>query len=63
MIKQETVTINGREFIHTYSDSNKYIMQKETGYKYDEAYDVIPLRYTYEETNEEIVTEEEEKEI
>ena len=28
--------------------------------KYDEAYDVIPCRYTYEETSEKIETEEKE---
>ena len=60
MIKQEEVTIGGNKLIHTYSDSGNYILQVETGIKYDEAYDVIPCRYTYEETSEKIETEEKE---
>ena len=54
MIKQEEVTIGGNKLIHTYSDSGFYILQVETGIKYDEAYDVIPCRYIYEETSEKI---------
>lgn len=52
MIKQETLTIKNKQFIKTYSDENKYILQVETGYKYSEAIDVTPLRYTYVETDE-----------
>ena len=52
MIKQEKVKIAEKEFLHTYSDKKFYILQIETNYKYDEAYDVIPCRYTYEETEE-----------
>ena len=59
MIKQEKVKIGEREFLHTYSDKKFYILQVETSNIYDEAYDVIPCRYTYKETNEEIVIEEE----
>lgn len=59
MIKQEKVKIGEREFLHTYSDSNMYILQVETSNIYDEAYDVIPCKYTYKETKEEIVIEEE----
>ena len=62
MIKQEKVKINDKELLHTYSDKGFYILQVETGIKYDEAYDVIPCRYTYEETNEKIETEEEHSE-
>lgn len=29
MIKQETIFVNGRELIKTYSDNNKYIIQNE----------------------------------
>ena len=58
MIKQEKVKIESRELLHTYSDSNKYILQVETNVKYDEAYDVIHCKYTYTETEEEIVIEE-----
>ena len=59
MIKQEKITINNKELLHTYSDNNRYILQVETNVKYDEAYDVIPCKYTYKETKEEIVVEEE----
>ena len=38
MIKQEEVIIGGNKFIHTYSDKQMYILQVETGIKYDEAY-------------------------
>ena len=58
MIKQEKVTINNKELLHTYSDNNKYILQVETDVEYNEAYDVIPCKYTYTETEEEIVIEE-----
>ena len=58
MIKQEKVTINNKELLHTYSDSNKYILQVETNVKYNEAYDIIPCKYIYTETEEEIVIEE-----
>ena len=57
MIKQEKIMINNKELLHTYSDSNKYILQLETNNIYDEAYDVIPCKYTYIETEEEIVIE------
>ena len=59
MIKQEKVKIGNRELLHTYSDNNKYILQVETNVKYNEAYDIIHCKYTYKETNEEIVVEEE----
>ena len=58
MLKQEKITINNKELLHTYSDSNKYILQVETNVEYNEAYDVIPCKYTYTETEEEIVIEE-----
>ena len=54
MIIQKEVNIGSRTLLHTYSDSNKYILQVETNIKYNEAYDVIPCRYTYVETEEEI---------
>ena len=59
MLKQEKIIINNKELLHTYSDSNKCILQVETKAKYSEAYDVIPCKYTYKETEEEIVIEEE----
>lgn len=58
MLKQEKIIINNKELLHTYSDSNKYILQVETNVEYNEAYDVIPCKYTYTETEEEIVIEE-----
>ena len=57
MIKQEKITINNKELLHTYSDSNMYILQVETNNIYDGAYDVIPCKYTYTETEEEIIKE------
>lgn len=33
-----------------YSDQGMYIRQIETGIEYSEAVDVVPCRYTYEET-------------
>lgn len=59
MIVQKEVNIGSRTLLHTYSDSNKYILQVQTNTKYDEAYDVIPCKYTYIETEEEIKKEEE----
>lgn len=56
MIKQEELTINGRQLIKTYSDNKKYIIQNETGIKYAEAIDV-PNKYTYTESDEDIVSE------
>ena len=58
MLKQEKTIINNKELLHTYSDSNKYILQVETNVKYNEAYDAIPCKYTYTETEEEIIKEE-----
>ena len=58
MLKQEKITINNKELLHTYSDNNKYILQVETKNIYDEEYDIIPCKYTYKETEEEIVVEE-----
>ena len=48
--------------VKTYSDSNKYIKQVETGLEYNEAIDIgiyengiyKPLKYTYVETDKEI---------
>lgn len=56
MIKQETININGRELIKTYSDTGKYIIQNETGAKYAEAVDV-PNKYSYSESEEDLPRE------
>ena len=53
MLKQETIIVNGRELIKTYSDNNKYIIQNETGIEYMEAVD-IPNKHTYIESEREI---------
>lgn len=50
MIKTEE--INGR--IRHYSDAGFKIRQIETGVLYDDAVDVLPCKYTYEETDEPI---------
>lgn len=34
-----------KKLIKTYSDEGKYIVQNETGNKYDCAVDVYPIRY------------------
>jgi hypothetical protein len=52
VIKQETLIINGKTFIKTYSDTNHYIKQVETGVIYSEAIDIVPSKYTYIETQE-----------
>lgn len=53
MIKQEEIQINGRTLRRTYSDSGKYIIQEQTGNKYEEAVDVV-LTYTYIESEEDL---------
>ena len=52
MICTENVTIRGENYIRTYSDENKFIIQNETGAKYMEAIDVADNPYTYTETDE-----------
>ena len=47
------------DLITHYSDAGKKLLQLETGIVYDEATDLIPCRYTYEETDEDIETGEE----
>ena len=56
MIKQETLIINNKKFIKTYSDTNHYILQVETNILYGEAIDVENAPYTYVETDELIET-------
>lgn len=45
------------ELIKHYSDDCKMIIQTETGIEYDEAIDVVPCRYTYEESDNFIIAE------
>ena len=57
MIKTETVTMNNRTLVHTYSDANLMIKQDGTSAVYSEAYDPVDSGRTYSETEEEIPTE------
>ena len=52
MIKTETVTMNNRTFVRTYSDANLMIKQDGTGAVYSEAYDPADSVRTYTETDE-----------
>lgn len=57
MITQEQIEINGKEFLHTYSDTYM-LKQVETGVLYIEALDLIPCKYTYVESEELLPAEE-----
>lgn len=48
MIKTEL--LQDGTLIRHYSNNGMKLLQVETGVEYDEAVDVIPCRYTYEET-------------
>jgi hypothetical protein len=48
----KTEMLNNGTLIRHYSDEGKKLKQVETGLVYDEAVDVVPCRYTYEETDE-----------
>lgn len=48
MIKTEL--LKDGTLIRHYSDSGMKLLQVETGIAYDEAIDVVPCQYTYEET-------------
>lgn len=50
MIKTESMTINGREFVRTYSDAG-YMIERE-GIRYEEAIDPADTGRTYTETDE-----------
>lgn len=58
MLIQEIVTINNKNFKHSYSSNNKYIKQDETGALYKDAYDVLIRDFHYTETDKEIVDDE-----
>ena len=51
MIKIETITINGRTLVRTYSDANRMIKQDGTGNIYSEAVDPVGSGRTYTETD------------
>ena len=54
MIVEKMIEVGGRTLIKHESDCGKMIRQKETGREYSSAVDVIPCKYTYEETEREI---------
>lgn len=51
MIKIETITINGRTLVRTYSGANRMIRQDSTGNIYSEAVDPVGSGRTYTETD------------
>lgn len=48
---------DGVKLYRNYSDQNKMILQVETGIKYAEAIDVEFASYTYQETDEDVPSE------
>lgn len=54
MIVQEIVTIQDKQFKHTFSDANYYIQKEGTEEIYAEAFDVITSTATYIETDKQI---------
>ena len=59
MIVQEQLD----NLVYTHSDSNFYIIQNETGQKYEDAWDTLPCEYTYSESEELIPKREEEDDV
>lgn len=55
----QTEYLNDGTLIKHYSDKGVMLLQVETGAKYADPIDVVPCRYTYEETEELIEVEEE----
>lgn len=56
-----TEYIENENRIRHYSDQNMMILQVETNILYEDAVDILPCKYTYEETNIPIITEESEE--
>ena len=54
MIVQEIVTIQDKQFKHTFSDSNFYIKKEGTEEEYMEAFDLPTSTFTYVETDKQI---------
>lgn len=44
------VQITTDDLVYTYSDTNHYIIQNETGLEYVDAYDSVTSTYTYSES-------------
>ena len=59
MIIQEIVTIDDKQFKHTFSDSNYYIQKEGTEEIYAEAFDVMASEFTYIETDQQIPIDDE----
>lgn len=55
MIVEEVLN---ERLVRRYSDKGVKLKQVQTGLFYDEAVDLIPCKYTYEETDEKIAAEE-----
>ena len=51
--------LNNGTLIRQYSDQGVLLLQNETGIKYADPVDIVPCPYTYTETNEVIVVEDE----
>lgn len=49
------------DLLYTHSDSNFYIIQNETGQKYEDAWDTLPCEFTYSESEELIPKREEDE--
>lgn len=54
-----TEFLNDGTLIKHYSDKNVMLLQVETGTMYSDPIDVVPCRYTYEETEVAIESEDE----
>lgn len=60
MIIPEIVIIGNKEYIKRYSDKGLKIKQVETGEVYDDAFDLVPCKFTYVETDKPVEKEEKE---
>lgn len=54
MIIQEIITIDDKQFKHTFSDANYYIQKEGTEEEYVEAFDIPTSTFTYVETSKQI---------
>ena len=57
----QTKFLNEGTLVRHYSDIGMMLLQVETGAKYSDPVDVVPCRYTYEETDEPIEVDEPEE--
>lgn len=48
----QTEYLNNGTLVKHYSDTGMLLLQVETGAKYSDPVDMVPCRYTYEETEE-----------